>query len=261
MTLENVTKINKLIRSWPKGTVCTSNYLRKQGYKDDLVWYYKKSHWIESIGRGAYKLFGDLVDWYGGVYAIQKQLQLNIHVAAKTALTLQGYGHYLSPTLPQCHLFGRRGDKLPVWFKTGHWDSQIVYTPTILFSENSADTFVDFSYRDFSIRLSAPERAAMEMCYLVPKRQGFDEAGKIMENLSMLRPEWIQILLEDCCFIKVKRLFMYFAEKADHGWLKKLDPSRVNFGSGERQIVKEGVLDRKYLITVPKSNGYENFDL
>ncbi|WP_405035608.1 type IV toxin-antitoxin system AbiEi family antitoxin domain-containing protein [Pseudidiomarina sp. CB1] len=51
---------------------------------------------------------------------------------------------------------------------------------------------------------------------------------------------------------KVKRLFLYLAEKANHDWVQYLDLSSVNLGSGKRAIVANGVYIPKYQITVPK---------
>jgi len=237
--------------------------MKKEGYDDSLIHYYQKQHWLESAGRGAFKLHGDETDWYGGVYALQKQLGLHIHVGAKTSLTLQGYAHYVLVTghLPRCHLFGIRDEHLPAWFRNGGWNTKIIYTPTKLFEKRCPETFLDYNHREFTIRISCAERAAMEMCYLVPKLHGFDETEKIMENLMALRPDVVQELLIHCHFIKVKRLFLYFADKLEHPWFRDLDLSNIDLGAGERQIIKGGVLDKKYRITVPRSNEYENFNI
>ncbi len=73
-----------------------------------------------------------------------------------------------------------------------------------------------------------------------------------MESLVTLRPKVVQNLLEVCRFVKVKRLFMYMAEKHRHPWVEKLDLSRINFGKGKRRIVSGGELNPKYGITVPR---------
>ncbi len=64
--------------------------------------------------------------------------------------------------------------------------------------------------------------------------------------------EVLQSLLECCTSVKVKRLFMYMAESHQHPWVGKLDLSIVDFGQGKRVIVKAGLLDKKYNITVPR---------
>ena len=42
-------------------------------------------------------LAGDNLELAGGLYAVQNQLKLKIHIGARTALELKGYGHYLGP--------------------------------------------------------------------------------------------------------------------------------------------------------------------
>jgi hypothetical protein len=107
------------------------------------------------------------------------------------------------------------------------------------------------------MRIASPERAAMEMLYLVPAKVGFDEASLVMESLATLRPDVVQSLLETCRSVKVKRLFMYISEKHGHSWVGKLNLSWVDFGKGKRMIVSGGEFDTKYQITVPRSHKEE----
>ena len=72
-----------------------------------------------------------------------------------------------------------------------------------------------------------------------------------MEGLNNLRPDLVQNLLENCSSIKVKRLFLYLAEKASHGWVQHIKLDKIDLGSGKRSIVKNGVYNSKYKITVP----------
>jgi hypothetical protein len=41
------------------------------------------------------------------------------------------------------------------------------------------------------------------------------------------------------------------AEHHNHAWFKRLDQSSIDLGSGKREIVKGGILDKKYKIVVP----------
>ncbi len=77
---------------------------------------------------------------------------------------------------------------MPAWFKEDRFGVKFVVTRTNLFPADCREGFTDFRERDFSVRIAAPERAAMEMLHLVPKEVGFDEAQLIMENLVTLRP-------------------------------------------------------------------------
>ncbi len=94
----------------------------------------------------------------------------------------------------------------------------------------------------------------MEVLYLVPANESFEEAGLLMEGLTTLRPRLVQALLTQCRSVKVKRLFMFLAEACNHAWVKKLDLSKVDFGKGKRMIVKGGRFDAKYNITVPDTD-------
>ena len=49
----------------------------------------------------------------------------------------------------------------------------------------------------------------------------------------------------------MKRLFFFFSDRHRHGWLKRIDKDEIDFGSGKRMLVKGGILDRAYQITVP----------
>ncbi|MBW1863993.1 MAG: type IV toxin-antitoxin system AbiEi family antitoxin [Deltaproteobacteria bacterium] len=253
MAHEVKTKINRLISQWPRGTVSTASYLNKLGFSHDLLVRYRKSGWLQSFGRGAYILNGDKVDWYGALYALQNQLHLNVHPGGKTALELKRYAHYLLSGQKKIFLYGKQGLVLPTWFK-GDMGNDIVLTRTNLFPAESREGFSEFREMGFSIMISSPERAAMEMLHLVPRKIGFEEAFLIMENLVSLRPDVIQRLLSMCRSIKVKRLFMYIGEKQGHSWISDLEPSKINFGKGKRMIVPNGKYDTKYFITVPRDH-------
>jgi len=254
MSQEITPKINRLISQWPRGTVSAASYLNRLGFGHDLLVRYKKSGWIQSFGRGAYILYGDKVEWPGALYALQTQLGLNAHPGGKTALELKGYGHYLPTGRGRLFLYGKQGQALPNWFKGERLGVDIVMTRTNLFPEESQEGLSEFKERDFSIRISSPERAAMEMLHLVPGKISFEEALLILENLVSLRPDMVQRLLVMCRSIKVKRLFMYMAEKQGHSWASQLEPLKIDFGKGKRMIVPNGKYDRKYSITVPKEH-------
>lgn len=252
MSIQKSTKLQKIMQ-FPKGVVLTSSYLETQGIDRQLLARYKKSGWIESIGDGAYVTRGDKVDWQGALYAMQSQLKLPVHCGARTALELQGYSHYVASKTREVFLFGPAGQKLPLWFGKYNWNVSFTYKMTSLFLHSVSAGYMNFPWGDFSIQISSPERAAMEMLYHVPDKQGFDEAMKIMELLLSLRPELVQKLLESCASIKVKRLFLYMTHAAKLPFAVKLNLKKVNLGKGDRTVVKGGRLDPQYRITVPRS--------
>ena len=257
MSKEIKSKINRLVNQWPRGTVSAASYLNSLGFGHDLLVRYKKSGWIQSFGRGAYILYGDKVEWPGVIYPLQSQLGMNIHPGGKTALELKGYAHYLPYGRKRIFLYGTQGQVLPSWFKGEHVGVDIVMTRTNLFPSGSKHGLSEFKEKDFFIEISSPERAAMEMLHLVPGKISVEEALLIMENLVSLRPDLVERLLVMCRSIKVKRLFMYMAEKHGHSWVSGLDLSKIDIGKGKRMIVPNGKYDRKYLITVPQENWEE----
>ena len=74
-----------------------------------------------------------------------------------------------------------------------------------------------------------------------------------MENLTTLRPRLVTALLDACSSIRVKRLFLYLATKANHGWLTRVNVTSLKLGNGDRSIAKGGVYDEQFRITVPKA--------
>lgn len=253
MSIENGAKLQRLM-SFPKRLVFTAKYLGSQGFDPQLLARYKKSKWLASIGDGAYARYGDKVDWQGALSAMQNQLKLPVHCGARTALELQGYSHYVASTQRDVFLFGSKGQKLPRWFEKHNWDANVTYKMTSLFPDNLSGSYVDFPAGDFTIQISSPERAAMEMLYHIPARQGFDEAARIMESLLTLRLVLVQKLLETCSSVKVKRLFLYMAQVANLPFVTKLNLTKIDLGKGDRTVVKGGRLDQKYRITVPRGN-------
>ncbi len=245
-------KINQLLKDWHQGTIKLSSELRSKGYQTDLLNRYLKSGWLESLGYGAYKRANDNVEWYGAVYALQNQAGLNIHPGGKTALAYKGYSHYLQKETAGIQLFSSGNENLPKWFRNQSWMDTINYVQTKLIDYNKIDTFSTLELNKIKIKISAPELAAMEMLHLIPKEQTFDEAFKIFESLTTLRFKMVQKLLSECNTIKVKRLFLFMAEKSQHSWFKELNLEKINLGIGKREIIKNGTLDKKYNITVPK---------
>lgn len=245
-------KLNRLLIGWQKGTIRTSASLRLEGYSDDLLSKYKKSKWLESFGNGAYKLYGDRIEWYGALFALQRELNSTIHVAGKSALQLKGLAHNISNDFRKLNLFHNDNKYLPKWFRDHKWDVELVVTKTGKFRNYKKLFLSDIILNGISIKVSSPELAIMEMLFKVPERESYNEANLIMEGLLTLRPKIISEILLECKSVKLKRLFMHLAERHNHSWLKRLNLSKVDFGKGKRQIVSNGMLDSKYQITVPK---------
>jgi Transcriptional regulator, AbiEi antitoxin, Type IV TA system/Transcriptional regulator, AbiEi antitoxin N-terminal domain len=237
-------KLQKLWQILTPKTVCTASWLVDQGFSHSLQKRYRRSGWLESIGQGAYRKPSDQINWKGGLFAVQNQLRLPIHVGALTALTLQGYTHYLRLEGEAIYLFAPLNTKLPRWFKLYKWGDPVEYYQTSSLPKDLGLT--EYSIDGFTIQIALPERALMECLYLASQKIDLTECYDILEGLTTLRPQLLQKLLEVCTSIKVKRLFLYLADKANHSWYSRLDINSLDLGKGVRTITKEGVYVEKF---------------
>jgi hypothetical protein len=105
---------------------------------------------------------------------------------------------------------------------------------------------------NWPLMFSGPERAILELLNERLDHESFHQADMIMQGLSTLRPRRLQKLLADCRSVKVKRLFFFFADRHQRGWLKRIDRKAIGLGRGKRMLVRGGKLDSKHLITVPE---------
>lgn len=250
MTTQNETKLKILINSIQPGTVVLAPWLEKLGISRNLQKHYLKSGWLETLGRGAYKKPADKVTWLGGVYSLQQQADLSVHVGAITALSLQGLTHYLRMGSEVIWLFSPYRESLPKWFTNNPWESTIYHQQTSFLPDNTS--IIEREVMNLPLKISSPERAMLECLYLAPDKFDLIECMQLMEGLVNLRPKLVQELLENCKSVKVKRLLLYMADKANHQWFSFVNTSSIDLGSGNRRIAEKGVYNSKYQITIPK---------
>lgn len=250
MSTQNESKLKKMLELHRPGTIDMAAWLESVGISRDLQKRYKKTGWLETFGTGAYKRPGEEVNWQGSLYAIQQQAKLPVHVGALTALSLQGLSHFFRISTQTVFLFSPRKTILPKWFKTHRWQYKINHIQTSLLPDNMELTV--HQERNFSIIIASPERAILECLYLTPKKLDLIECYHLVEGLSNIRPKVMQKLLESCSSVKVKRLFLFMATKAQHQWLAFIDKSKIDMGKGVRSIVKGGAYIAEFQITIPK---------
>lgn len=258
MNTLNTSKINHLLKAMPSGSVVVQDWLNSQNISKDLVKQYVRSHWLERIGRGAFIKSSSKVDWLSGLYALQSQLKLGVHAGGKTALELLGIHHFSHlDSGGVVWLFGKHGEILPKWFMENKvWDqskSNIKYVTTNLFNNSSLGVEKHSFSNEYAVFVSSPERAILEMLYLVPSQQTLIESKYLIEGLMTLRPELLQTLLEQCQSVKVKRLFLFLADLCHLPCLEHLDLSKVDLGKGKRMIGEGGYYVSKHQISVSKN--------
>ena len=240
-----------LQRKWPQGTVGTLDWLKSQGVSRKLADWHVRSGRLDRLGPRAFVRGGDEPDWTGGVYALQEQLGLTVHVGGLAAIELQGRAHFIPLGRKRILLVSDAQERLPSWFVKHDWGTTVIHRCMSLFDSPPEQSLTTKSFGRYAVTLSSTERAIMELMHQANENFEIEHALEVMSGLIMLRPSVVQPLLECCKSVKVKRLFLWGAEARELPWLPSVDVSRVELGKGKRSIYKGGRLDKKYGITVP----------
>lgn len=249
------TPLTRAILDIPEGLIITDNWLEKHGISNKLAWYYAKSGWLKKVGEKAYKRPNDVIEWAGLVNALQTQLELPVHVSGKSALALSGHVQYLEISdSTKVHLTAQTRIYIPKWIKDKNLskDTLIIHNRSVLSLDGYKEFLIHQEVNGFDLILSCNELAIMEVLQMVPTMQDFTEAAQLMEGLAYMRASKVQLLLEKSSSIKAKRLYLYLGNKFNHGWVKKIDRSKIDLGSGKRMLVKGGIYDPEFKITIPE---------
>ena len=170
-----------------------------------------------------------------------------------TALHFHGYSHYLKLSGTKT-IFLYSDKKLPLWtfkIRTKEQLQQVSRSP-FSFDRTSGLEEVPFGTWDWPVWYSVQERAFLELLSTVDSAAEIQQADMLFEGATNLCPVVVQQMMEQCRQVKAKRLFLWFAKRHDLPWFDKLDTNKFDFGKGKRQIVRDGILDKDYLITIPK---------
>lgn len=236
----------------PEGLVVDRAWLNAQGVSRPNIDYYLRTNRLEAVARGAYRRPGPTLKWEHLVYSLQT-LGYSVHVGGRAALESQGYTHYLSMSgKQQIDLYGVR--HIPTSLLTSSPSIKLVVHSADLFSELPAEaiTTKPFGHWDWLINYATPELALLELLSAVNNEADFSVIDKFFESAVTLRPSLLNNLLGTCKQVKAKRLFLWFANRHNHVWLKQIEIPKINLGSGKRLIVTGGALDKQYQITVPR---------
>jgi hypothetical protein len=236
-----------------------------QGMERHRVDNWVKSGKLFAVAQGVFKRPETELTWQSVVSSLERMKKL-LFPGGLTALALQGMVHYLSPKEQKTiHLYGN--DELPAWVNKLIPETVFVRRKDLdLDSNNDLDLGFHlipwkphyWLYGSDTLRMSisSPELAILQVLLDVPQRVSFEHASQLLKGLPTLSPHKLNRLLGHCSNIKVKRLFLWIAEKNQSPWLKKIDLEKFSMesgalGSGKRMLTKGGKLDPKYLITVP----------
>jgi hypothetical protein len=248
MSIESGTKINRLLSKMRPSGLLFSGWLKNCGYSDQLQKRYRDTGWLSALSKGVMYRTGTNLSAYQSLSSYNEQLNIKAHVSAMSALEYTGYNHYVPMGKPILTVALPFGVKRPTWMNNDTFDMTFRTFTTHVFSCTEVSTASDDEY----LYVSSPEQAFLEFLLLAPKFYNYMDLYYIMEQLTTLRSDVLQRLLESTDCYRVKRIFMYMAEKAGHYWFKELNLDKIELGSSKLQLVKNGVYNAKYKITIPK---------
>lgn len=225
------------------------SYLNRHDISRSHVQNYVKSGWLEPVASGVYKKPNKTISWSSALAALQLQQVSPLHLAGLSSLAHQGLSHYLPMGSEKIQLNSIKAIRLPKWVFSQNW--QIEYKCSKVLDKVYENDLIELTVNKQTVKASIIELAFLEVLEKVTDESSFIFASELFQGLISLRPRKLQSLLERSPSVKVKRLFLFLAHYYQHPWLKRLDEGKVELGSGNRQIVKGGYVDKKHKITVP----------
>ena len=254
MSIAMTSKINQLLTDAVPGGLLFAAWFRKEGYSAQLIKKYRDSGWLERLSRGVMYRKNDKLSALAAVYSYNHQTVNVARIAAHSALELLGFNHYVPMGKPRLMVVFKKGN-VDDWVRSEKYDMTIVPFHTGIF-KNPATQSLDRN--GLSVIISSPEQAFLECLHLVPDHYNYMDLYYIMEQLTSLDPDKVQTALENTSSQRVKRMFLYMAEKAGHYWFDTLNLDKFELTSSKLKLVDNGVYISKYRITVPKElNDYE----
>lgn len=256
------------------GLLVDSAWLQAQGISRSSIHDYVQRGWLERVTSRVYRRAtshrtSPILRWDMAVMSVQATGPASMYVGGATALELLGLGHFARlGKQRQVHIFDPE-KAVPSWLSKLSMDAEVLLHTRALFSEVSlgvewhrldlgttrlgaaVTSPAEGEPWDHFLRVAGAERAAIEIMDDVPQNLTFEHVDTIFEGLTNLRPRLLTKLLESCRSVRAKRLFLFFADRHDHKWLKHVDRTGIDLGSGKRQIVPGGRLVPGYQITVP----------
>jgi len=242
----------------PLEQVATRNWLEVNGFGRHSIDNALKSGQLVALTTGVYSRPELPVSWQGLVASLPRLESRPILIGGISALRLQGFAQYLNLGASESVVL-TSNSACPAWLERSFsalqtrltWQSgRRLWTqgwPT-----RPAVRMVPWQDRGMVLPSSAPEQAFLELLGTAPEGVGLEHAEEMLQSLTQLSPNLLDSLLRECRSIKVKRLFFWLADRQNHVWRRRLDPSAYDLGSGNRVLAKGGRLDPVYHITVPQ---------
>lgn len=218
-----------------------SEDLAALGISADLAVHYVRAGWLRRLARGVFCRPNDPPALHPSLLLLQRRLE-GLHVGGRSALDWYGLRQYVAQQ-PVLQLYGWAAGRLPLWF-TERFPAE--YHRKRLFDERPEALLHvgPFEQRREAPRVSAPERALLELLSEVGVRQTLQEARELVESTYNLRADVLRELLQHCTSIKTVRLCLLLGREGSLPWMSKLDPATLPKGSDRPWVSRsaEGLL-------------------
>jgi hypothetical protein len=265
--------LNRLLRELPPGLLADTRWLQAHGQTRSLIHDHVRKGYLERLSARLYRRTSsetaDRVRWEVAVISAQQLNGAAVHVGGPTALAMLGKAHYLRLGGEHRVYLYDADHTAPTWLRSLEVSADFVIRTKSMFVDASLG--VDWRRIDLGtgrlgaervdpkvvepwdhfLRISGEERAIIELMDEIPETVGFEHADEIFQSLTNLRPSVLTRLLQACTSIKAKRLFLFYADRHDHSWRRRVAADAVDLGKGKRQLARGGRLDPTYQITVP----------
>ena len=249
MNIETGNKLNQLLQYCRAGGLLFSSWLKRNGYSDQLMQQYRKSGWFSVLSKGVMCRTGDKPSAFAALASYNAQLDKEFYIGAHSALELSGFNHYVPMGKPVLMIGHPTEDKVADWMINTDFEYTLKFFSTKVFSKPQLTTL---KKEGEEILASAPEQAFLECLLLAPSQYAYMDLFYIMEQLTTIRSDVVQELLENTDNLKIKRLFLYMAQKANHEWFNRIDRNKIKLGTGKQKLTENGIYIPEYKITIPK---------
>lgn len=286
-------KVLGLGTAFPEHVVVTREWLVSQGFEDDRLSRFVSSGYLVRVGRGLYAkplgavswdardgLLSSAPSWRVALNSVLLTSTTPIAVAGYSALWLQNLAHYVSDFQDSSITVTTPVD-IPKWMNSMSSVTWRQLGAKKLFSGKAGDldtgdifylgknelerALVGTGLEAFGLGqtqswclVSSPERALVEWASLLKTQDDWDHLIEVVKGMGTLRPRLLFSMLIACRSIKAKRAMLWTAREYGGSWYRhvvdKID--QIDLGSGARQLIKGGVFDQEYKITVPRHEGY-----
>ena len=230
----------------PEGILVDRFQLFAAGVNRTTIDYWLRKHQLQQVTRGVYRRPGSAFQWECVVHSLLG-MGVACRVAARSALWWHGLVVEQS-TPPEIIL--ARLVPLPGWLK--RLESIARFRPwhgrPFESLSDSAVTSFSFGTQNRSIPISTPELALLEWLVEIHNETEFQLVDHVFSSGYRWDIKRLKNLLTICPHQKARQLCLWFAE---HNHLD-LNLPNLDLGCGKIAIVKNGVFDKKYRMTVPR---------